>query len=81
MTSSALTFNGPSTLNTAIDVPSSLLLAILCSAEPVLAVTTRYYASKSEDPESSFLEPSDEGDYISSYICFDTRALKIHLDG
>jgi len=58
--------NGQLTFTTAIDVSPALLLAIISTAEPVLAVTTRHHASQSEDTKPSFLHSSSEGDNIRS---------------
>lgn len=63
--SSSSRLNGQPTFNTAVDVPPSLLLAIVSSAEPVLAVKARHHASQSEDTKPSVLHSSIKGDNIS----------------
>jgi len=62
--SSSSRLNGQPTFNTAIDVPPALLLAIIRTAEPVLAVTTRHHASQIENTKPSVLLSSSKGNNI-----------------
>lgn len=63
--SSSSRLNGQPTFSTAIDVSPALLLAIISTAKPVLAVTARHHASQSEDTKPSVLHSSTTGDNIS----------------
>lgn len=78
--SSSSRLNRQPTFSTAIDVSPALLLAIISTAEPVLAVTARHHASQSEDTKPSVLHSSTTGDNISQ-DSFEAMALTLNEDG
>jgi len=75
--SSSSRLNGQPTFSTAIDVSPALLLAIIFTAEPVLAVKARHHASQSEDTKPSVLHSSSEGDRIRKYYRFGSNGADI----
>jgi len=75
--SSSSRLNGQPIFSTAIDVSPALLLAIIFTAEPVLAVKARHHASQSEDTKPSVLHSSSEGDRIRKYYRFGSNGADI----